>query len=73
MGEGPARCRSSYEGDALFFAVVAKASAQDGLPHFERLGPPFGVEIVDWGAGMPFDLSALRVLVSRASASQGLR
>ena len=53
-----------YEGDALFFTVLAKASAQDGPLHFRHLGMPFGVEIADWGAGMPLDLTALRALVA---------
>ena len=53
-----------YEGDALFFTVLAKASAQDGPFHFRHLGMPFGVEIADWGAGMPLDFSALRALVT---------
>lgn len=53
-----------YEGDALFFTVLAKASAQDGPFHFRHLGMPFGVEIADWGAGMPLDISALRGLVT---------
>jgi phosphoglycerol transferase len=53
-----------YEGDAVFFAVVAKAAAEDGPLHFRHLGMPFGVAFADWGAGMPLDLTALRVLVA---------
>jgi phosphoglycerol transferase len=53
-----------YEGDALFFTVLAKASGQDGPLHFRHLGMPFGVEIADWGAGMPLDLTALGTLVA---------
>ena len=53
-----------YEGDAVFFTVLAKASAQDGPLHFRHVGMPFGVEIADWGAGMPLDLTALRTLMT---------
>lgn len=50
-------------GDGLFFTVLAKATADDGLYRYEHLGMPFGVDIVDWGPGMPLDLTVLRLLV----------
>jgi hypothetical protein len=53
----------SYVGDGVFFTALTKATAQDGL-HFRHLGMPFGAEIADWGAGMPFDYSVLRLLVA---------
>lgn len=52
----------AYEGDALFLTVVAKAVNQDGFLHFRHLGMPFGVEMADWGLGLPFDFTALRAL-----------
>ncbi len=54
----------SYEGDGLFFAVLAKATAQDGLLHFRHLGMPFGTEIADWGAGMLFEFGVQRLLMA---------
>jgi hypothetical protein len=53
-----------YEGDALYFVALTKAVTQDGLLHFRHLGMPFGMEIADWGAGMPLDLTALRALAT---------
>jgi phosphoglycerol transferase len=51
-----------YWGDGLSFLVFTKAVAQDGLLHFRHLGMPFGVEVADWGLGMPLDFTALRAL-----------
>ena len=60
-----------YEGDALFFTVLTKASAQDGPLHFRHLGMPFGVEIADWGRGHAVRLHRPCALWRPPSGSRG--
>lgn len=65
LWEKPLAVPFSYEGDALFWTVVVKATFEDGWAgHFRRIGMPFGVDYADYPSGMPFDFTALRALMA---------
>jgi phosphoglycerol transferase len=60
-----------YLGDGVFWTVMVKAVSEDGIAgHFRRLGMPFGVDVVDWGNGMPLDFTILAIL-ARVSGQPG--
>jgi hypothetical protein len=63
----PLRVPVSYEGDGLFFTVLAKIVHEDGVVHATRIGAPFGSDVVDWPIGMwlPFAVMAGLVAVFR--------
>ncbi len=52
----------AYDGDPLFLAVLTKGIVQDGFLHLRHLGMPFGVDVADWGLGLPLDFAVLRTL-----------
>jgi phosphoglycerol transferase len=71
FGRWSLRIPFDYAEDGLFFSVLVKAVAEEGPFHIERIGAPFGCDLVDWPVGMWLPL-ALTTGLTAALGDPGL-